>query len=391
MAGFVDWIANRALPVWSTAGFDDAAGRFRERLDRWAGEPVDVPHRAMVQARQIYVFAHSALLGWFGDGAPLAERAMAALLRDFHEESGEQASFAFSVDTRGTVVSPARDAYTHAFVLFALAWLYRLNGDRSLLTLAERTLRFVDTHIVDSVHGGLFDTANATDRSKRQNPVMHLLEACLSLEEVAPGHGFLERSASLVRLFRETLFDPSTNVLREHFSESWTDHSDYMRSRLWEPGHHFEWVWLLHQYGQRTGEDLGNWTEPLYRSACDRGIAQDGLIFDEMAVDGPVLKQAHRVWPHTEAIKAAVARHAAGDGHASDFAESMAAALMRTFLDRPFAGGWIDHVDDLGKPLVDYVPASSLYHLFLAGSEATRNGPEPHDCLRAMPADHKRA
>ena len=33
------------------------------------------------------------------------------------------------------------------------------------------------------------------------------------------------------------------------------------------------------------------------------------------------------------------------------------------------AGGWIDHLNETHQPLVDYSPASSLYHLFLAAAE----------------------
>jgi mannose/cellobiose epimerase-like protein (N-acyl-D-glucosamine 2-epimerase family) len=47
---YVDWVASAALPVWSTAGWNPEAGRFRERLDL-AGAPLAVPHRSMVQAR----------------------------------------------------------------------------------------------------------------------------------------------------------------------------------------------------------------------------------------------------------------------------------------------------------------------------------------------------
>jgi mannose/cellobiose epimerase-like protein (N-acyl-D-glucosamine 2-epimerase family) len=49
----------------------------------------------MVQARQIYVFAHAAQLGWFPEGAQLAEAARASLIRNFYTSSGRQASFAF--------------------------------------------------------------------------------------------------------------------------------------------------------------------------------------------------------------------------------------------------------------------------------------------------------
>jgi mannose-6-phosphate isomerase len=45
---------------------------------------------------------------------------------------------------------------------------------------------------------------------------------------------------------------------------------------------------------------------------------------------------------------------------------------MDNFLDRPIAGGWIDHLNEARQPLVDYIPASSLYHLFLAAAEMAR-------------------
>jgi mannose-6-phosphate isomerase len=48
----------------------------------------------------------------------------------------------------------------------------------------------------------------------------------------------------------------------------------------------------------------------------------------------------------------------------------MSSTLLERFLDRPFAGGWIDHISADGAPLVDYVPASSLYHLMFAASDA---------------------
>jgi hypothetical protein len=48
-AQYRDWIAAKALPVWSTAGFDAGQGMFQERLD-WSGRPQGtVPRPAMVQ------------------------------------------------------------------------------------------------------------------------------------------------------------------------------------------------------------------------------------------------------------------------------------------------------------------------------------------------------
>ena len=358
-----DWIVASALPLWAERGFDPAAGRFHERLDR-AARPIDVPHRAMVQARQIAVFAHAAELGWSAAGGALAEAAMASLLRDYCIETADEASFAFSIRNDGTIVSDVRDAYAHAFVLFSIAALYRLDGDARLLEIADKTIRFIDRALADRAHGGLFDAAPIDARDKRQNPHMHLLEAYLFLAAAAPGRGYDARAADLVALFRTRLFRREPGVLIEYFAEDWSPHADPARAALWEPGHHFEWVWLLARYRALTGEDVADLALRLHAIACEHGIAPDGLIYDALDTGLRVVAPSHRVWPHCEAIKAALARDEPA------LAQTMAGALLETFLDTPFAGGWTDHIAPDRTPLVDYVPASTLYHLFLPAAEA---------------------
>jgi mannose/cellobiose epimerase-like protein (N-acyl-D-glucosamine 2-epimerase family) len=370
LEAFREWIVGRALPAWSTLGFDARAERFRERLDG-RGAPLDVPHRAMVQARQIYVYSHAHLLGWHDGGAELADTAMASLERDFAHESAGETCFAYSIDGRGGVVSDVRDAYTHAFVLFAIAWLHRITGDVTLLTLAERTDAFVRRHLVDATHGGVFDAYPTTTRTKRQNPLMHLLEAYLALERSAPGRGWLARAATVIDLFKSRLFDRDRGVLLEHFAEDWSTHPDAALADVVEPGHQFEWVWLLGEYEQLAGIELGDARAALYGFAVAHGLSSNGLVHDELASDGSVRKASHRVWPHTEAIKAAGTRQSDGDGAAGALGAGTADVLLERFLDRPFVGGWIDHVSAEGAPLVDYVPASSLYHLVFAAADAS--------------------
>jgi mannose-6-phosphate isomerase len=48
------------------------------------------------------------------------------------------------------------------------------------------------------------------------------------------------------------------------------------------------------------------------------------------------------------------------------------ARLTDTFIGKQTRGGWIDHVDVTGAPLVNMLPASTLYHLFGAAAEAAR-------------------
>ncbi len=120
---------------------------------------------------------------------------------------------------------------------------------------------------------------------------------------------------------------------------------------------------------------MSPWIHQLDGVARRCGIAENGLIFDELDADMRVLKRAHRIWPHTEGAKAAVATRCAEGGAAAQFAAAMLDALAESFLDKPFAGGWIDHISAEGTPLVDYAPASSLYHLFLAAAETSRAFP----------------
>lgn len=372
---YIAWVRDTALPFWATSGFDVSAGRFRERLD-WGGQPLAVPHRSMLQARQIYVYSHAAILGWHREGSDLADRAMRSLRRDFCTVDAGQASVAFSIDGAGNVVNADRDAYAHAFVLFATAWLYRLTGDPSLLVFAQQLNVFIRTHLVDHAHGGLFDAWPATGIGKRQNPAMHLLEAYLALERAAPGHGYFEDAQRLVTLFQTKLFDATRGVLPEYYSDDWSVSTDPQKPIVFEPGHHFEWCWLLREYAALAHErstNIHTAAASLFEVARQHGIAPTGLIYDELSLDKAVHKSSHRIWPHTEAIKAAMAMDTPTYRRPdASLEERMAAVLLGHFLDKPVEGCWIDHIDASGAPLTDAVPASSLYHLFFAAAEASR-------------------
>jgi hypothetical protein len=62
-----EFVCERALPLWASAGFDEDAGCFEERLD-FSGAPIkNSSRRLMVQARQIVVYARASLQNWHID------------------------------------------------------------------------------------------------------------------------------------------------------------------------------------------------------------------------------------------------------------------------------------------------------------------------------------
>jgi mannose/cellobiose epimerase-like protein (N-acyl-D-glucosamine 2-epimerase family) len=367
------------LPFWCDRGFDRGSHAFVERLDFHGREVADVPRRAMVQARQIYVFAHAARVGVVGSAGERAEAAMQSLLRRYLDDNDASRGFAFSVDSAGRRVSDLRDSYSQAFILFALAAAYRLSGSRCYLDIARATNDFVERCLIDPDDGGLFDSCPVESRLKRQNPVMHLLEAYLELHEATCDGFWLDKASGIVDLFSTRLLSRTFRALPERFACNWTLSQGGPRATVFEPGHHFEWVWLLAWFDAAAGADHSASRDLLWRTACDHGLSSSRFCLDEVGLDYRVSKASIRLWPHTEGVKAARCRMSSGDPAAAAVAVDMYRALLGGFLGRPFAAGWIDHVDAAGAPMVDYVPASSLYHIYCASIEPEWSPTARHD------------
>ena len=119
------WLLDHVCPFW-LARIHDPAGGFFENLDA-LGAPVATPRRTtLVQARLTYVFSHAYLLS--GDPAfgEAARHGLAFLMRAARAPDG---GWFRAVSVDGATLDNTRDAYDHAFVLFALAWYYRATGD----------------------------------------------------------------------------------------------------------------------------------------------------------------------------------------------------------------------------------------------------------------------
>ena len=85
------------LPFWSTVGFQPDRRMFCESMT-FSGTPnLYVPHRAMVQARQIFVFSHAARSNVYPVGGELALQALDSLQRHFSNHGDLTQGLAFSI------------------------------------------------------------------------------------------------------------------------------------------------------------------------------------------------------------------------------------------------------------------------------------------------------
>jgi mannose/cellobiose epimerase-like protein (N-acyl-D-glucosamine 2-epimerase family) len=143
--------------------------------------------------------------------------------------------------------------------------------------------------------------------------------------------------------------------------------------RVIEPGHHCEWVWLLDKFERATTADTGAIRGALLDFALTRGRhVTSRLLIDQVDVDGVQRLTSQRLWPQTEAIKALLTRVERGDASAWRDVSTFVHGLLDRFLAVQPAGIWHDHFGADGKLLNTFVPASSLYHLFVSFSELLR-------------------
>ncbi len=368
-----NWLRSSALPLWGTAGFDRERKIFFEQLD-FEGKPVlDLPRRLMVQARQISVFASAALNGWFPPGRELALTAAERMITLFHRPDGAP-GWVKSIDDELDVADSIRDLYAQAFALFALSWLYRLSPDPKYLMLADATITFIDSAMAVP-NGGYMDTLPASSSVRRQNPHMHLFEAFLGLYEATKKPNYLVKATAMKTLLLGRFVDSRKSYLREYFRPDWSIYPAQGDGRM-EPGHHFEWRWLLHKYGvvskepSRNLDSLRRAATALFDQAVTVGITGDATVYDEFDESGAVTKRSSRFWPHTEALRANAVELLAGRAECGVRMVDLMDRIQSVFALESLKGGWMDHVDVMGGPLSETMPASSLYHVYFGVAES---------------------
>jgi mannose/cellobiose epimerase-like protein (N-acyl-D-glucosamine 2-epimerase family) len=359
------WACDEALPLWASTGVDAQRGGFHERLTLDGQPDLAAPRRLVVQARQIYVYAHAHVLGWFPQGGELALRAWQFVRDHYHAPDGKP-GYVHMLAPDGGVHDARRDSYGHAFVVFALGWLARSSGDAQVRAHVDEALEFIDEHLT-APDGTLYEGSPRT-LPRRQNPHMHSFEAMLALHETIAHPQALKRAAALRALLHGRFLTPQ-GLLAEFFTDDWQlrDAHDPI-----EPGHHAEWAWLLHKHDRMASLPRDPAAKAFTAFALNHADPTSGLIPDEVLADGAPHPRRFRCWPQTELAKALLAAHESGDADARDQAADALLRLHARYLTGCVPGGWIDQFDAAGNGLVDHMPASTFYHLFCAIAEGDR-------------------
>ncbi|MBB2169639.1 mannose-6-phosphate isomerase [Gluconacetobacter aggeris] len=366
------WLTTQALPLWSNEGFDDRRHLYHERLT-WDGAPIAMAQlRLMVQARQVATYCRAALDGLY-DVSTQAIRCLDEVERLYRHCDGAS-GWIFSLAPDGTPADRKRDLYAHAFILFAYAWAYELTKEEHYRRIARETVEEVHK-IFAAANGGFSDAVPAPDTVRRQNPHMHLLEAYLALFEATREQFYLDHAKALVKFALGRFIDKRSDMLLEFFDAEWVPCEVYGKNRV-EPGHLFEWAWLLREYerlvgfgGEKAAQIAGT-ADRLFAAGISVGIdPETGIAFDAMTEEGVVYERSTRIWPQTELMRLLCQRRRLGLLNDAILLVRLSHVFFGRYAPQRLSGGWIDRLDSSLTPLVDYMPASSLYHIYGPGRE----------------------
>jgi mannose-6-phosphate isomerase len=373
------WLIEDALPLWAEHGVDWEAGGYFETLTFDAAtrlfEAAGEVRRGRVVARQIFVFDAAQRLGWRPAAQDPVTHGCTYLFTRMHDDDG-----LFHTAVEGKTGRPRGpfSLYEYAFYLYAMAQV--CNSLAEHFPIAETAARSLAQLRRNWGKGnGGFEESIPQSLPLKSNPHMHMLEAALAwieaLEESrrAP---WIQLAEEMVDLCLERFIDARTGALREYFDDAWRPMAG-ASGRVVEPGHQFEWAWLLLKWAgfkvcdahrarvcHRAAErliDLGErWgVDPV------RGVA-----FNELWDDMSPRDLDAKLWPQTERIKAwcSMLEQAPSDTAADRASRALDASihgLMQYLVAEP-AGLWEEELRADGTFTSGPSKASSFYHIVCA-------------------------
>ncbi len=353
------WFGDTALPLWWRVGADHARGGFHEALGQ-DGVPVALPRRCRVQPRQIHAFSLAARLGWRGPAGRAAEHGLSYFLDRFRRPDG---LFRASVEIDGRARDDRAFLYDQAFALLGLHAAHDLDPRPELRSAAEDLLARVRRRF-EYPGGGFREEGDAPFQSNAQ---MHLFEACIAWGAVAGGP-FAQVADEIGALCLERLIDPGAGVIDEVYDAAWrpvAPEGGAGGERRIEPGHQFEWAWLLMQWDQAGVRGCRAPAERLFAAGEASVCRARHAVPAAMSPEGRVFEPVARLWPQTERLRTAalLAGEAGADRSTYERAALDAGEGLLMFLRTPVAGLWRDKRLPDGTFVEEAAPASSLYHL----------------------------
>jgi mannose/cellobiose epimerase-like protein (N-acyl-D-glucosamine 2-epimerase family) len=337
------------VPLWQGPGWNAEMALPYEALDAEHQPLPPQRYRAMACARQLYLFA--SLIGQ----VPAAEERAAALFRSLqrHFHDAEHGGWFYSIDPHGAPLDQRKDLYTHAFILFACAHYWDKVREPLVESVLNAALEVIARRF--ATDDGLYEASldrnwSSLGSGPLQNPLMHLAEAFLATlsvrEDIAVELALVELCTAMQKRF----IDSQHGVLMEKplgSVDNW-----------FEPGHQFEWYFLLESSALLRGSKLHASLEQAFAFTEQLGVDQQSGAIRAMLDLGPQgasRDATQRIWAQAEYLRALTLRP-----NSETAVLRQLQALQQHFLH---AGGWHECRDEHGEVSRRDMPSTTPYHL----------------------------
>ena len=337
------------VPLWQGPGWNAELALPYEALSP-AHQPLPPQrYRAMACARQLYVFASLIDDPAFPDAAERAAALFRSLQSHFHD--AEHGGWFYSIDPHGAPLDQRKDLYTHAFIIFACAHYWAKVREPLVESVLNAALQVVLEQF--STGNGLYEASLDQDWSSLgsgplQNPLMHLAEAFLATLSVREDPTVQSALLALTDGMQQHFIEPVHNVMLEKprgAVDNW-----------FEPGHQFEWLFLLASSPLLRGTALHGSLDRAFGFAEQVGVdPQTGAVCGMLAPDGTLRDGTQRIWAQAEYLRALTLRP-----EGAERVQRQLLALQQRFL---YTGGWYECRDGQGNVSREDMPSTTPYHL----------------------------
>lgn len=335
------------VPLWQGPGWNAELGLPYEALDARHQPLPPQRYRAMACARQLYLF--SSVIGQ----VPGAEERAAALFNSLqqHFHDAEYGGWFYSIDPQGTPLDQRKDLYTHAFILFACAHYWDKVRETQVESVLNAALQVIAQHFATG--DGLYEASLDRDWSSLnsgplQNPLMHLAEAFLATLSARPDNTVQAALVDLCTAMQQRFIDPQHDVLMEKplgAVDNW-----------FEPGHQFEWYFLLESSPLLRGSALHTSLERAFAFTERLGVDRHtGAVRAMLDLDGHSKDGTQRIWAQAEYLRALTLRR-----NSENALLQQLQALQQRHLH---ASGWYECRDEQGEVSRQDMPSTTPYHL----------------------------
>ena len=361
---FFSIFTHKTVPFLTEHGWDDCYGGLFESLNTKGEHGREDFRRVMLHGRQLFVFSRWAGLTHNENFKAMANKIFEYMTNSFWDT--EYGGWYSRVTIDGSPADSTKDLYAHAFVLFGLIHHARYVEKQKSEYWIEKTLSVLAQHFLrpDGSYKEKMNRyfADETVNQRYQNPHMHLFEAALALCEYKKTSENYSFAVSLLALFNNKFLDQKNMIIREFLDKNFNP--DNKIGHIIEPGHHYEWAWLLSWAAETLERSELN---ALGKSILDRSLkfgwdrAHNGVFDQVNARDFSVWKNSKRLWPVLELIKAL---NVFLDNKNRIYLGKALEILMTYYFKKD--GTWTEHYSFDWKVLSDGMPVSSAYHLGMA-------------------------